>query len=133
MVLSQRKIRQYTRLAYSIADEFSECKRMKVACIILNDDGVTFGYNGGGKGDPVSCVGGEPGTCGCVHAEANAVAKSTLSGDKLAFVTAAPCKVCAALLVNHGVSHVYYGGYYRSDSGLLLLKRCNVGVTEVLL
>lgn len=101
MALSQRKIRQYMTLTLDIARTFSECKRAQVACALVNDDGVTFGYNGGGKGDPISCIGGEPGTCGCVHAEANAVAKSTLSGDKLAFVTTAPCKVCAALLVKY--------------------------------
>ena len=129
--LSNRKVRQYLSLAVSIADIFQVCQRMSVACILVSKEGVTFGYNGGGSGDPVSCIGGDPGTCGCVHAEANAVAKSTLTGDKLAFITVAPCKVCAALLVNHGVTGVYYLSDYRDDSGINLLRRCNVTVTKV--
>ena len=129
--LSNRKVRQYMALAQSIADIFPTCKRGSVACVLLSKEGVTFGYNGGAANDPMECIGGDPGLCGCVHAEANAVAKSTLVGDKLAFVTTAPCKVCAALLVNHGVTTVYYSESYRSESGLLLLNRCNVKTKEV--
>lgn len=129
--LSNKKIRQYLHLAEYIADNFPDCKRGKVACILVSDNGITFGYNGGAAGDPQSCIGGEPGSCGCVHAEANAVAKSMLTGNIVAFCTTAPCKVCAALLVNANVTQVYYHTKYRDDSGINLLNRCKVKVEQL--
>ena len=131
--LSNKKIRQYLHLAEYIADNFPDCKRGKVACILVSDNGITFGYNGGAAGDPQSCIGGEPGSCGCVHAEANAVAKSMLTGNIVAFCTTAPCKVCAALFVNAGITSVYYSEDYRTDTGILLLRRCGVEVSKVAL
>ncbi|MEE8115572.1 MAG: deaminase, partial [Gemmatimonadales bacterium] len=50
--------------------------------------------------------------------------------DKVVFVTNSPCVMCAKLIINSGVSHVYYRRAYRDPSGAELL--CSAGVTAVL-
>jgi dCMP deaminase len=109
--------------------ERSTCERLKVGAVFADPTLETFvvGYNGGYKGGPNQCRGkvDVPGGCGCIHAEVNAVAKAN-RGPKIAFITHNPCVVCAALLVNADVTSVYYGQWYRDDSGLRLLVEAGV-------
>jgi len=46
--------------------------------------------------------------------------------DKVAFVTASPCVMCAKLMVQAKVSHVFFRHAYRDPSGLEVLERAGV-------
>jgi dCMP deaminase len=46
--------------------------------------------------------------------------------DKVAFVTASPCVMCAKLMVQARVSHVFYRQAYRDDAGLKVLAAAGV-------
>jgi dCMP deaminase len=46
--------------------------------------------------------------------------------DKVAFVTASPCVMCAKLMVQAKVSHLFYREAYRDASGLEVLDRAGV-------
>jgi dCMP deaminase len=46
--------------------------------------------------------------------------------DKVAFVTASPCVMCAKLMVQAKVSHLYYRKAYRDPAGLEVLERAGV-------
>lgn len=89
------------------------CERAQVGCVLTPPDlslPIGIGYNGPASGLPNRCARpDEPGNCGCVHAEANAVIKAPV-GPKWAFITIPPCERCAALLVNAGVEAVVYNG-----------------------
>lgn len=103
--------------------------RLQVGAVFADPSLETFvvGYNGSYKGGPNGCRGdaGKPGGCGCIHAEVNAIAKAN-RGPKYAFITHSPCMVCAALLVNADVRQVFFGQYYRDDSGLDLLREARI-------
>jgi dCMP deaminase len=43
--------------------------------------------------------------------------------DKVAFVSASPCVMCAKLMINSGVTHVFYRRPYRDPSGLETLAQ----------
>jgi len=46
--------------------------------------------------------------------------------DKVAFITASPCVMCAKLMVQAHVSHVFYREAYRDASGLDVLTSAGV-------
>ena len=60
-----------------------------------------------------------PGACGCIHSEQNAVVKADgHMREKVAFVTASPCVMCAKLLIQANVTHVFYREPYRKPDGI---------------
>lgn len=83
---------------------------------------VSMGYNGNYAGGPNGCDGDEPGKCGCLHAEINALVKNRYGEGKVAFVTDAPCINCAKAMINAGIEVVYYRNDYRLTEGIDLLK-----------
>ncbi len=112
------------------------CKRFQVGCVIASQDMTQingFGYNGTAKGrSHDECRVDQPGGCGCVHSEINALIKVRANDPKkVVFVTAQPCVTCAKAIVNSGVSKVYYRSAYRSDEGLEILKDAGVELERV--
>jgi dCMP deaminase len=105
----------------------STCTRLQVGCVIASADFmkiISMGYNGNAKGFANTCDSAEPGACGCLHAEDNAVINcdSPRGTDKVIFCTHSPCKMCAKRFVNLGnVKFVYYLNEYRSSAGLDVL------------
>lgn len=70
-----------------------------------------------------------------LHAESNAimkVAKSTMSceGADL-YTTTCPCFECAKLIIQAGISKVYYTEDYRDMSGVNLLHTAGINVEQV--
>jgi len=122
----------YMRMAEELAKR-STCARLQVGTVITDaalENVVAIGYNGNAKGLPNRCDSDTPGACGCIHSEVNALVKAPGGmRDKVAFVTDSPCVACAKLLINSGVSHVFYRRKYRDPSGVDLLA--SAGVTPV--
>jgi dCMP deaminase len=108
----------------------SSCTRRNVGCIITDENGekIAMGYNGGPKGGRNTCARAEASACGCIHAEVNAVIKTTFDGPKTAYVTISPCELCALALVNAGVTRVVVGNVYRDEVGLDLMREVGVAV-----
>lgn len=125
--------RIYTELALSLARR-SECGRLQVGCVIASLDGrrvYGVGYNGQPAGSARRCRGADApaGTCGCVHAEANAIANAEMrrADAKVALVTTMPCAACATLLVNvGGVARVLWDHEYRLSEGAEILREAGI-------
>ena len=71
-----------------------------------------------------------------LHAESNAimkVAKSTMNckGAEL-YTTTCPCFDCAKLIIQAGITKVYYTEDYRDMTGVELLKKANIEVEQVI-
>lgn len=119
----------YMRMAEELAKR-STCARLQVGTVLtdpLLEHVVSIGYNGNARGFPNRCDSDEAGRCGCVHSEMNALVKAPGDmRDKVAFVTASPCVMCAKLMVQAHVSHVFYRNGYRDPSGLEVLERAGV-------
>lgn len=70
-----------------------------------------------------------------IHAEMNCIAKlasSTESGKGASlFVTTAPCLKCSLLILQSGISKVYYDQDYRSFEGIAFLRNAGIVVEQI--
>ena len=114
----------------------SKCQERKVAAIITDKDLTqvySIGLNGGPKG-LTNCLCVVEGKHGCVHAEINCLVKNKCQDtNKVMFVTLAPCKQCAAAIINApgGFSTVYYFEDWKEDTGLKLLRAAGIQVIKI--
>lgn len=123
----------YMRMAEELAKR-STCTRLQVGTVVTDanlENVVAIGYNGNARGLPNRCDSSVPGNCGCIHSEVNALVKAPGHlQNKVVFVTASPCVMCAKLMINSDVTHVFYRRCYRDPSGIELLD--GAGVVPVL-
>jgi dCMP deaminase len=119
----------YMRMAEELAKR-STCRRLQVGTVITDAslaNVLGIGYNGNASGLPNRCDSDEPGRCGCIHSEMNALVKAPGSvRDKVVFVTSSPCVMCAKLIVQSGVTHVFYRQAYREPVGLSVLDAAGI-------
>jgi dCMP deaminase len=126
----------YLDLARTLAQR-STCRRLQVGTVITSTDFrkvLAVGYNGNATGLPNACDREEPGNCGCLHSEENAVINcdAPRATEKVAFVTHLPCVQCAKRLINLGnVKAVYYGEDYRIRDSIELLRSVGIRVERV--
>ena len=119
----------YMRMAEELAKR-STCRRLSVGTVITDsqlENVLAIGYNGNARGFPNDCDAPTPGRCGCIHSEMNALVKAPgRERDKVGFVTASPCIMCAKLIVQARISHLYFREAYRDASGLVVLRDAGV-------
>ncbi|OFZ81302.1 MAG: hypothetical protein A2583_00180 [Bdellovibrionales bacterium RIFOXYD1_FULL_53_11] len=126
----------YLRLARELSRR-STCKRLQVGTVITSTDYrkvLAVGYNGNATGLPNTCDREEPGNCGCLHSEENAVINCDAPRhiEKIVFVTHLPCVACAKRLINLGnVKTVYYGEDYRLRDSEQLLQSVGIKVERL--
>lgn len=123
----------YMRMAEELAKR-STCARLQVGTVITDanlENVVAIGYNGNARGFPNRCDSDEAGRCGCIHSEMNALVKAPGQlRDKVAFITASPCVMCAKLIVQANVSHVFFRERYRNPVGLEVLERAGISAVH---
>jgi len=93
----------YMRMAEELAKR-STCSRLQVGTVVtdqLLENVLAIGYNGNARGLPNKC-------------------------DKVVFISASPCVMCAKLIINSGVTHVFYRKPYRDPSGIEVLAQGGV-------
>jgi dCMP deaminase len=121
------------RMAEELAKR-STCARLQVGTVLADarlENVVAIGYNGNARGFPNRCDSTEPGKCGCIHSEQNALVKAPGTvPDKVAFVTASPCVMCAKLMIQSGITHLFYRTAYRSTEGIDVLRRGGIEPVE---
>ena len=114
----------------------STCLERQVGCVITSADYenvYSIGYNGNAAGRDNECDGvGYKGSCGCVHAEQNALIKCNVKDKrKLMFCTLAPCTMCAKLMINSGFSKVFYHEDWKSAEGIRILRAAKIEVIKL--
>ena len=125
----------YLGLAHSLAKR-STCKRLKVGTVITSSDYrkvLAIGYNGNAAGLANCCDSDEPGNCGCLHSEENAIINCDCPRhiDKFVFVTHLPCVLCAKRLINLGnVKKVVYHIDYRKKDSLLHFEKVGIEIYQ---
>jgi dCMP deaminase len=119
------------RMAEELAKR-STCARLQVGSVITTGDltqVLGIGYNGNARGLPNRCDSTEAGACGCLHSEQNCLIKAGAQiPDKVMFVSASPCVMCAKMIINTNVKRVYYRQAYRDPKGLDVLRQGGVEV-----
>jgi len=125
----------YLSLAHSLSKR-STCRRLQVGTVITSTDYrkvLAVGYNGNASGLPNDCDSEEPGKCGCIHAELNAVINcdSPRFVEKFVFVTHLPCVACAKSLINLGnVKKIIYNHDYRIKDSLIILEKAGIEIEK---
>lgn len=120
-----------------VASLRSTCGRKQVgAAIYLNGRPVSTGYAGPPAGFPhctPECLHSANANGGCnhtIHAEQNAIAYAARAGrstqDATIYSTLSPCRECAKLLINSGITKVLYWEEYRNPEGIYLLRKANI-------
>ncbi len=115
----------------------STCTRLQVGTVITTTDFrkvLSIGYNGNASGLANTCDRAEPGNCGCLHSEENAVINcdSPRQVEKFVFVTHLPCVACAKRLINLGnVKKVIYETEYRIRDSIKLLRSVGIKVFNI--
>jgi dCMP deaminase len=126
----------YIELARTLASR-STCKRLSVGTVITTTDYrkvLAVGYNGNATGLPNHCDRDEPGNCGCLHSEENAVINCDAPRfiEKVVFVTHLPCVQCAKRLINLGnVKTIFYAQDYRIRDSISLLNSVGIRVEHL--
>lgn len=104
--------------------------------MITSADGqrvLAIGYNGNWMGGPNACDSSEPGLCGCLHSEENALIKLDYndSSRKILYTTTAPCVMCAKRIINAKITAVRYLNAYRKTEGVELLQKAGIEVWKL--
>lgn len=130
----------------------STCSRRQVGAVIVRDHYIlSTGYNGTPKGlrncnegGCPRCAGTAPsGTalleCLCSHAEENAIVQAAYHGtsikDGTLYCTISPCLHCAKMIINAGIRHVCFSGWYQkpesfdNDPVIKLFKEAQIQIT----
>lgn len=114
----------------------SKCTERGVAAVITDADMtqvLSIGINGGAK-KLQDCLCVVDGKYGCIHAEINALIKcNSHELNQRMFITLAPCKQCAAAIINAPgqISTVYYHEGWKEDTGLRMLKEAGIAVRQL--
>ena len=115
-----------------IFSERSTCDRLHVGAVITNEEMTNIdaiGYNGGARGLSNACESTEPGKCGHIHAEINAIIKSNYNiPNKRIFITHSMCSACAKAIINARISRVYFRVQYRDKEPIKMLQKAGVEV-----
>lgn len=146
--MKQKFVDYFMRVAEETA-ALSYAARLQVGCVIVKDRRIlSIGYNGTPAGWDNCCEDKlenfDPATNTrwhstvtkdiVMHAESNALMKLCQSHESskgaTAFITHSPCIECAKLLFQAGISEVIYKHEYRSDEGILFLKKCGVNTWQ---
>lgn len=120
--------------------KLSKANRLQVGAVLTKDDRIiSVGYNGLPSGSSNVCeevIDGQlvtkPGVC---HAELNVIAFAArhgipTEGTELV-ITHSPCYECCKLLIQAGVTQVWYWNEYRDKSGLEFLTDNKVAVFNI--
>ncbi len=129
--------------------ERSTCNRAKVGAVIVRDKNIlATGYNGAPAGMPhctdVGCLiyqsktpnGDTEENCfRTIHAEMNAIAQAAKNGssikDASIYITHTPCIHCLKVLVNTGITSIYYEIPYKLHTLEEVLRTTKVHLESV--
>jgi len=128
---------RYDKVYMKMAKEWaklSHANRLKVGSLIVKDGMIiSDGFNGTPTGFDNQCEDESNETHWYVlHSEANAILKCARNGISCKggtmYLTYSPCKDCAKLIFQSGISRLVYNEKYRDNSGIDFLKESNVDI-----
>jgi dCMP deaminase len=128
---------EYFKKLATLTATRSTCPRLKVGCILVNDNRlISQGYNGYLSGCPHKAIMYNGHNIGTIHAEQNAITDCAKRGvscnNTIAYITHYPCFNCAKLLCASGIKKIYYIDDYNNDELVLQLAEiANISITKI--
>lgn len=126
----------YMRMASEWA-KLSHCNRKQVGALIVKDRMIIAdGFNGSPTGFPNACEDDDGQTHWYVlHAEANAITKLARSNNSATgatlYITLSPCRECAKLIHQAGISRLVYRDEYKDSQGLDFLRTAGIELVQL--
>ncbi len=126
----------FLNIAMEIASH-ATCSRLQVGAVLVRDNRpFATGYNGAPSGEPHCDHEGSDDPCTTsVHAETNVLISAARIGvstmNSYLFLTHAPCRACAGLIINAGIVGVTYSEVYRDMRGITRLIDAKVSAMNV--
>ncbi len=118
----------------------STCPRRSVGAVIVKDKRIlTTGYNGAPSGMPhctdVGCLMVDGHCVRTLHAEQNAILQAahfgvSTNGAEI-FITSSPCLNCAKMIINAGITKVWYWEGYPDDLAMQFLEEAGVALERL--
>ena len=132
----------FIEMAYYVATR-ATCTRRSVGAIIVKDKHIlATGYNGAPRGiahcfdtgclrDKLNIPSGERHElCVALHAEQNAIIQAAYHGIAIAgseiYCTTHPCSICAKMIINAGITRIYYVEGYPDEYGKQWLDEAGI-------
>lgn len=132
-----------------LVSERSTCMRRKVGAVAVKDKRIlATGYNGAPAGtahcQQTGCLRQELGIpsgqrheiCRGLHAEQNVIIQAAVYGLSIAgadiYSTTYPCSLCAKMLINCKVRHIYYASSYADDLAASMFREANIQLERLL-
>lgn len=131
-----------------LVSERSTCLRRKVGAVAVKDKRIlATGYNGA----PASlehcleagclrerlgiCSGQRHEICRGLHAEQNVIIQAAVHGVCIAgaelYCTNQPCVMCAKMLINCGIKHIYYTDSYPDELAAAMLAEAGINAMRI--
>ena len=137
----------FMNITYMVSER-STCSRRQVGAIAVKDKRIlATGYNGAPAGVPhcleIGCLRQELGIpsgqrheiCRGLHAEQNVIVQAAVHGVSIAgaqiYCTTHPCVLCAKMLINCGIRHVFFHQYYPDELASRMFKEAGVTVEQL--
>lgn len=130
--------------------ERSTCTRRKVGAIAVKDKRIlATGYNGAPRNMrdclDIGCLrekllipsGQRHELCRGLHAEQNVIIQAAVHGvsleDSVIYCTHQPCLICTKMIINCGMTAVYYAGEYPDSMSQEMFEEAGVELTRLTL
>ncbi|MDD6088544.1 MAG: cytidine/deoxycytidylate deaminase family protein [Desulfovibrionaceae bacterium] len=137
----------FMRIAFMVSDR-STCLRRHVGAVAVHNRRIlATGYNGAPAGLAhcleTGCLRQKLGIpsgqrheiCRAIHAEQNVIVQAATHGIVLQgsdlFCTTFPCALCAKMLINCGIRHIYYVEGYPDELSRSMLQEAGVEMTAL--
>jgi len=124
------------------------CIRRAVGAVIVKDKRIlSTGYNGAPSGvrhcAEVGCLreklnvqsGMRHELCRGIHAEQNAIIQAAYHGVSVRgasiYCTTQPCSICAKMIINAGITTIYYRSGYADELAREMLAEAGIGIIQI--
>ena len=128
---------EYFSKIVQVTSERSPCERLKVGCLLVNDNRIiSQGYNGFLPGCPHKSIIRDNHEQATLHAEQNALIDCAKRGvsckDATVYITHYPCIICCRLLLAAEVKKIKYLNDYKNDELVeTFTEQCDVQITKI--
>ena len=137
----------FMQIAYLVRSR-STCLRRMVGCVLVKNKRIlATGYNGAPAKLPhcleTGCLRNQLGVpsgkqhelCRALHAEQNVIIQAAVSGVSIAeseiYCTTHPCILCSKMLINCGVTTIYYCESYPDEMSQEMLEQAGVKIVKM--
>jgi len=128
---------EYFSKIVKVTSERSPCERLKVGCLLVNDNRIiSQGYNGFLPGCPHKSIIRDNHEQATLHAEQNALIDCAKRGvsckDATVYITHYPCIICCRLLLAAEVKEIKYLNDYKNDELVeTFTEQSDVQITKI--